>query len=141
MIGSLALVLLGAAAAATPCESLTGLTLDHATVTSAEMMPEGPAAAPGGGRGRGGAAQAQGRGRGGAAPTAGRGRGGGPPAIIPAHCRVQIVLAPTSDSLINMELWLPPAGQWNGKFMGVGSSLNSMPIPIPRRSRRREGGR
>jgi feruloyl esterase len=119
MIGSLALVLLGAAA--TPCEGLTGLTLDHATITSAEMVPEGPAAGPGGGRGRGGAVEAQGRGRGGAAPTAGRGRGGGARATVPAHCRVQIVLTPTADSLINMELWLPPADRWNGKFMGVGN--------------------
>ena len=43
------------------------------------------------------------------------------PPIIPAHCRVQLVLKPTSDSLINMELWLPPADKWNGKFMGVGN--------------------
>jgi feruloyl esterase len=47
--------------------------------------------------------------------------GGAAPAVIPAHCRVQLVLTPSSDSLINMELWLPPAGQWNGKFMGVGN--------------------
>ena len=31
-----------------------------------------------------------------------------------------MVLKPTSDSLINMELWLP-AENWNGKFMGVGN--------------------
>ena len=42
------------------------------------------------------------------------------PANIPAHCRVQMVLKPTSDSLINMELWLPTQ-DWNGKFMGVGN--------------------
>ena len=41
--------------------------------------------------------------------------------MIPAHCRVQMVLKPTADSLINMELWLPPAEKWNGKFMGVGN--------------------
>jgi feruloyl esterase len=41
--------------------------------------------------------------------------------MIPAHCRVQLVLTPSSDSLINMELWLPPAERWNGKFMGVGN--------------------
>jgi feruloyl esterase len=41
--------------------------------------------------------------------------------MIPARCRVQLVLKPTSDSLINMELWLPPADKWNGKFMGVGN--------------------
>jgi len=31
-----------------------------------------------------------------------------------------MVLKPTSDSLINMELWLPTEN-WNGKFMGVGN--------------------
>jgi feruloyl esterase len=31
-----------------------------------------------------------------------------------------MVLKPTSDSLINMELWLPTQN-WNGKFMGVGN--------------------
>ena len=31
------------------------------------------------------------------------------------------MLKPSSDSLINMELWLPPADKWNGKFMGVGN--------------------
>src|SRR6059036_2021928 len=57
---------------------------------------------------------------GGASPA----RGDAPPTIappnIPAHCRVRLVLKPTSDSLINMELWLP-IQNWNGKFMGVGN--------------------
>ena len=106
MIGPLAFMLLSAAAAATPCESLAGLKLDKATITSSQMVPEGPA--PARGRGRG-AANAP-------APNP-------PPApvMIPAHCRVQLVLRPSSDSLINMELWLPPADKWNGKFMGVGN--------------------
>jgi feruloyl esterase len=34
---------------------------------------------------------------------------------------VKLVLAPSSDSRIEMELWLPPADKWNGKFMGVGN--------------------
>jgi feruloyl esterase len=122
MISSIALVLLGAAAAATPCESLTDVKLDKATITSARMVPEGPAPARGGGRGRGAAAGPQ---TAGAPQAAGAPRGGGnPPAapvLIPAHCQLQIVLKPSSDSLINMELWLPPADKWNGKFMGVGN--------------------
>ena len=52
MIGSIAFMLLGAAAAATPCESLAGLKLDKATITSAQMVPEGPAPARGRGRGQ-----------------------------------------------------------------------------------------
>jgi hypothetical protein len=41
---------------------------------------------------------------------------------LPAHCRVQIDLTPTTDSMIKMELWLP-AENWNGKFMGVGNGF------------------
>ena len=128
MISSIALVLLGAAAAATPCESLIDVKLDKATITSARMVPEGPAPARGGGGGRGrGAAPAGAPARGGAANVPAGQQAGAParapqpPAIIPAHCQLQIVLKPSSDSLINMEIWLPPADKWNGKFMGVGN--------------------
>ena len=38
----------------------------------------------------------------------------------PAHCRVAAVLAPSTDSHIEMEAWLPEAG-WNGKFQAVGN--------------------
>jgi len=110
MIGSFALMLV-AAAAVTPCENLTGLKLDKATITSATMVPEGPAPARAGGRGPAAGAPA--------APQGGRAQQ--PPAMIPAHCRLQIVLSPTADSVINMEIWLPPVDKWNGKFMGVGN--------------------
>jgi feruloyl esterase len=122
MIGSLAVMLL-AASAATPCESLTSLKLDRTTITTAQMVPEGPA--PVRGRGRGAPAGAQGANaqapRGGAATAPAGGSPQPAPPMIPAHCRLQIVLTPTSDSLINMEMWLPPAEKWNGKFMGVGN--------------------
>jgi len=36
-------------------------------------------------------------------------------------CRVTATLTPTADSDINMEIWLPSAGHWNGKFLGVGN--------------------
>jgi len=104
MIGSVFFLLLGATApAATPCENLTSLKFADAAITSAVVVPEGPPPARGGPGG-------------GAAGT----RGGPPPVNLPAHCRVQMVLKPTADSLINMELWLP-AENWNGKFMGVGN--------------------
>jgi len=141
MVASIALMLLGAAAAPTPCDALTSVKLDKATITSVKMVAEGPAPARGGGAGRGRAAAAGGRGDAAAAPAPGRGgapsapEGGrqvavgpraggapqGPPPMIPAHCQVQLVLAPSSDSHIEMELWLPPAEKWNGKFMGVGN--------------------
>jgi hypothetical protein len=53
MIGPLAFMLLSAAATATPCESLAGLKLDKATITSSQMV-RGPTRA----RTRAGAANA-----------------------------------------------------------------------------------
>lgn len=38
-----------------------------------------------------------------------------------SFCRVEATLMPTGDSHINMEIWLPAAGHWNGKFLGVGN--------------------
>jgi len=38
---------------------------------------------------------------------------------LPSFCRVQATLAPTADSTIGMELWLPATG-WNGRFQAVG---------------------
>ena len=132
MIG-IAFMLLGAAAAM-PCESLATVKFDNAIVTSAEMVAEGPAPARGGGQGRaagaGGPAAAAAQpaaagapaARGGNAPQTGRAGGPAPaPATIPAHCRVLLDLKPSSDSLIKMEMWLPPVDKWNGKFMGVGN--------------------
>jgi tannase/feruloyl esterase len=39
---------------------------------------------------------------------------------LPAFCRVQLTLTPTSDSDIKSEVWLPLNG-WNGKFQQVGN--------------------
>jgi len=39
---------------------------------------------------------------------------------LPAFCRVVAQVAPTSDSDIKMEVWMPAAG-WNGKFRGQGN--------------------
>jgi feruloyl esterase len=36
-------------------------------------------------------------------------------------CRVEATLTPTADSDIRMEIWLPAADNWNGKFLGVGN--------------------
>ena len=85
-----------AAIAATACERLGRVVLDHAVVTDARLVPEGP----------------------GEASTT---PGGPPPPMLPVHCRVQLDLKPTSDSLIKMEVWLPPADKWNGKFLGAGN--------------------
>src|SRR2546422_5079322 len=81
------------------CESLIGLSLQNATVTSAATVAAG-AFVPSGGAGRGNAAQQYG--------------------ALPAFCRVAATLKPSSDSEIKIEVWMPSAG-WNGKFQGVGN--------------------
>ncbi len=39
---------------------------------------------------------------------------------VPA-CRISAVSKPTSDSNIGIEVWLPTAANWNGKFLGIGN--------------------
>ena len=41
--------------------------------------------------------------------------------ISTPFCRVVGFLAPTSDSRIGFEVWLPPPDTWNHKFLGVGN--------------------
>src|SRR5579875_1185075 len=87
------------AAAARPCSSLTALTLPNITITSAIDVPAGIFTPPKE-----------------AGPT-----GLSRPAIVPAFCRVIGVARPTSDSVINFEVWLPVAQAWKGKFLGAGN--------------------
>jgi feruloyl esterase len=90
------------------CESIARLTLANTTVVSARWTDAGPMmtapAAPPPGPGTA-AAAAQ--------------RPATPPTMLPAHCRVAIVMRPSSDSHIEAEIWLP--AQWNGKFQAVGN--------------------
>ncbi len=39
---------------------------------------------------------------------------------LPASCRITVVSTPSSDSHINIEIWLP-LNHWNGKFQGIGN--------------------
>jgi len=102
ILNSIVFSLLGTAIAASTCENLTNLKLADTIITSASVVPEGPAPKV--------------RGFGRDFPD------GASQMNIPAHCRVQLELRPTSDSLIKMELWLPTEN-WNGKFMGVGNGF------------------
>jgi len=89
---------------AMPCEQLTTVALERATITSATDMAAGLFK------------PAPGANAGGPPPQA----GAPPPQPIPQHCRVTLVLKPTTDSNINVELWLPTEN-WNGKFLAVGN--------------------
>jgi feruloyl esterase len=74
------------------CESLAQLKLPHTTVTVAELVPAGTFTPP----------------------------SAKPIANLPAFCRVAATLAPTSDSDIRIELWMP-ADNWNSRFEGTGN--------------------
>lgn len=88
------------ALAAVPCESLSSLKLTNATITTTQSVAAGQFTQPGA---RGGA------------------RGGGNAyASLPAFCRVAATLRPTSDSEINIEVWMPSTG-WNNKLLAVGN--------------------
>jgi feruloyl esterase len=91
-------------AAGRSCESLTGLTLQHAKITQAETVAAGAFTPPGAARGTGAAASSAAR----------------LYATLPSFCRVAATLTPTEDSDIKIEVWLP-AAQWNGKFQAVGN--------------------
>ena len=49
---------------------------------------------------------------------------------VPAFCRVAATLAPSKDSDIKIEVWLPASG-WNGKFQAVGNGGWSGSIVYP----------
>jgi feruloyl esterase len=57
---------------------------------------------------------------------------GAPPAQaanpLPAFCRVAATLKPSSDSDINIEVWLP-AANWNGKLQAVGNGAFNGNVP------------
>jgi feruloyl esterase len=83
-------------AAATTCERLSSLAFPDATITAAGTVEAGQFVNPGG-------------------------KAGNPAfATLPAFCRVTAVLKPSSDSHIDMEIWLP-LDKWNGKFQAVGN--------------------
>src|SRR3954469_9412308 len=78
------------------CEQLASLALHSAKIASAQTVAAGAFSAAGAAR-----------------PN---------PAFkrLPEFCRVVATLAPSSDSHIEMELWMPTAN-WNGKFLAVGN--------------------
>jgi tannase/feruloyl esterase len=49
---------------------------------------------------------------------------------LPAFCRVQGVIAPSTDSHIEFEVWMPASG-WNGKYQGVGNGGFAGEITYP----------
>jgi len=51
------------------------------------------------------------------------------PATGPGRCIVKAVSRPTEDSEIKIEVWLPPASTWNGKYQQAGNGGWAGSIP------------
>ena len=84
------------AAEPNPCQELKSLTLEHVAITSVEEVSAGRSFSF-------------------AATFIGL-----PFVKTPASCRVKGTIAPTDDSDIRFELWMPQT-EWNGKFQGIGN--------------------
>ena len=97
MITMFAAAALASAVSSANCTALANVALENGRVASAELIPPGILQVPA--------------------------VNGGPRVDsqpMPAYCRVRMVLTPSSDSSINVELWLPEKG-WNGRFLAVGN--------------------
>jgi hypothetical protein len=88
-----------AGAASQSCESLASLKISQTTITAAHEVARGAFTPPG--------STATG-------PVLAAYRN------LPAFCRVQGIIQPSTDSGIEFEVWLPSSG-WNGKYLGVGN--------------------
>ncbi len=86
-------------AAPADCERLAGLKLAHTSVALAQVVAAGAFVPPG------------------AAPSE---KNAEVYKSTPAFCRVVIHARPTTDSDIQIEIWMPMAN-WNGKFQGEGN--------------------
>jgi feruloyl esterase len=99
------LTMLSSTASAAPCESLSSLSLPETTITMAQTVAPGAFVSP---EGPAGAFKS-----------------------LPAFCRVAATLKPTSDSEIQIEVWMPASG-WNGNFIAVGNGGWAGTIFYPR---------
>ena len=86
-------ILIPVQARANKCEDLTKLNLPSVAITSSTSVAAGQFTPPG-------------------SSTA---------LETPEFCRVVAVAKPTSDSVINFEVWIPPVAQWNHNFLGRGN--------------------
>jgi feruloyl esterase len=87
-----------AAQAQQPCESLASVYIPNVTITSVQFLSPGWTSAE-----QTGFINSK------------------PTAITKPACRIRAFSAPTIDSHIGIEVWLPVAANWNGKFLAIGN--------------------
>ena len=90
----------GRPALAATCDSLASLHIPHTTIDSVETVAAGAFVLPEGSQVRGGPQNFS---------------------DLAAFCRVTASSKPSSDSDINIEVWLPVDGSWNGSFAAYGN--------------------
>jgi feruloyl esterase len=78
--------------AATPCEGLLAVTVESAQVTAAAFVPAATITGP-----------------------------DGTTSTEPPYCKVRALATPVTGSLIDIEVRLPSAANWNGRFQGLGN--------------------
>ena len=106
------------ARATSPCDNLAKLNLANTTIDAAQTVPVGGFRAP-----------------------------RRPQSIeifngfdrLRSFCRVQATIAPSSDSHIRVEVWLPTT-DWNGKYLGVGNGGYAGSIAYPKLGEAVNGG-
>ena len=103
--------MVSAASAQSPCDKLKSLSLPDTTVTAVEYAKEGDYHGP-------------------SFPGAPAATSQPPAITLPAYCRVALVIAPSSDSHIESEVWMP-AEDWNGKLQVVGNGGWAGSISFP----------
>ncbi len=91
------------------CGELTGLAIEKAVVTSAELVPAGSRIALTGDSST--------------AP------------VKDEFCRIRVTSKPSADSDIRIELWVPSGAAWNGKFEQIGNGGFAGSIPFEAMSR------
>jgi len=103
------------------CEDLAARALPHATITRAQLVPAGQFAGTPAGLLEPGAPAFK------------------PYSALPEFCRIAATLAPSPDSDIKIEIWMPAGLAWNGKFEAVGNggwagqlSLQALAVGVAR---------
>jgi hypothetical protein len=97
------------------CEGLRALTLTNVTITATQLVAAGTFIPPD---------QSSAVPPGTTLPVTARAT----LSALPAFCRVQGVIRPSSDSNIRFEVWLP-SSTWNARYLGVGNGGGAGRIP------------
>ncbi len=93
------------------CEGVKDLRIGNATITAAQPVAAGAFQQPG--------------------AAGAKGKQSNAFANLPAFCRVTATLTPSSDSVIQIEVWMPEGARWNANLQSVGNGAWAGTISYP----------